>query len=134
MSPPSDLNRHNSNRFGTIFPALDCRHLKIPNCLKCMLILLKLSVHLNQKYPSVPKYYEKKQFVDIFCKKMALKKGPFSIAQVHSFFAADLQQLFSLLENCWTCLHIFASRGKLLVNLFYFARILPDTQFLPVVQ
>lgn len=51
-----------------------------------MLILVKLSVHLNQMYPSVLKYYEKNQFVDIFYTRKALKTGPYSIASVHSFF------------------------------------------------
>lgn len=35
---------------------------------------------INQTYPSVLQYNEKKQFVDIFCIETALKKGPFFIA------------------------------------------------------
>lgn len=40
--------------------------------------LVKLSVHVNQKYPSMIKYYEKGNL--IFYAKKTLKKGPFSIA------------------------------------------------------
>lgn len=46
--------------------------------------------------------------------------------------AANLPQIFgkliSLPENFRTCLPIFASSSELLVNLFYFAKSLPDTQ------
>lgn len=45
-------------------------------------------------------------------------------------FAANFRQLklICLPENIWNCLPIFASSGKLLINLLYFSRILPDTR------
>lgn len=58
MSPPYDSNIHNSNRFGTctIFPNLDhLKALKNPQLFKMFLILVKLGVQLNLKYPSVLK-------------------------------------------------------------------------------
>lgn len=58
MSPPSDSNIHNSNRFGTctIFPNLDhLKALKNPQLFKMFLVLVKLRVQLNLKYPSVLK-------------------------------------------------------------------------------
>lgn len=62
--------------FGT--NSSDCiifRHSEILNFLKCILILVELSFHkyLNQKYPSVLKYYGKTQFVENFYIKRSEK-------------------------------------------------------------
>lgn len=51
------------------------RNLKILNCLKCVLILVKLSLHLNQKYPSVLKYYGKITIFKIFSTLNSTKKA-----------------------------------------------------------
>lgn len=54
-------------------------------------------------YPSVLKYYEKNQFVDIFYTRKALKTGPYSIASVHSLFKkpqALQKNLGQFIETC----------------------------------
>lgn len=59
--------------FGMIFRDLDLDYLQVLSCLKCMLILVKLSEYLNQKYLLVFIYYGKEDVGDIICIKMVLK-------------------------------------------------------------